>query len=164
MRELTPILDIDPDEDMDQSEWLAQAKPFLNATTFAATCLGRDPSVLDMSLHVQVCFMEAFEVPSEPQDPGARALMYVPPAATWIMLAGKQIHRLCMENYQRNDTVPGREGLLWTGSGFSPERWAFWKKRFSETQKMLELDSRVREHAGKALVEMDRIDGVSGAH
>jgi hypothetical protein len=61
--------------------------------------------------------------------------MYVPPAATWISIAGSKICKLCFmdqlpelpEDHNQH-TVRSR----WGGRTYCPERWVFWKQRFQQ--------------------------------
>lgn len=151
---------IEADESMEADAWLAQATPFLNATSFAATYLSRVPSMTGMSLYAELCLMEALEGPYETPEPRYRMAMYVPPAATWILLAGRRLYQLCKDDYQRNDgpSAGGGERLWWNGRGFSLKRWAFWKQRFCDITATEGLKGSIGDYARRAADEMGRIE------
>lgn len=148
-------------EDMEEDAWLAQATPFLNATSFAATYLSRVPSETGMSLYAELCLIEAVEGPYETPERRYRAAMYVPPAAIWILLVGERLYRLCKDDYHRKDrtSTDGIQWLGWNGRGFSLKRWAFWKQGFCDITATEGLESRVRDYARRAVDEMGRIEG-----
>ncbi|KAE8381114.1 hypothetical protein BDV26DRAFT_289817 [Aspergillus bertholletiae] len=149
---------IDADEGMDEDEWLAQAAPFLNATSFSAAYLNRVPHVTSWSSYSEDCLMQALEGPYETPEPRARAAMYVPPAATWILLAGDRIYSLCKNEYGRSEITSGGDQFWWRGRGFSLQRWAFWKQRFGEIAAAEGLDDHVLGYARKAIAEIERIE------
>ncbi|KAH9876912.1 hypothetical protein IAQ61_002273 [Plenodomus lingam] len=149
---------LEPDEDLGEEEWLSQATPFLNATSFAAKLLSQVPEMKDISFHAEVCLNEALEGPYETPSPQARASMYIAPAATWILLAGEKIYELCKENYKRIDGGVNRDGFLWTGTGFSLPRWKFWKQRLSEISQDTTLEETLRTQARNASTEMERFE------
>lgn len=91
----------------------------------------------------------------------------MPPAATWILIAGSQIHALCKADHDRKDGAPGvtpyHDEWLWgKGRGYSSERWAFWKKRFGEIAETEgeggKLGEGVRNVAATAAEKMGEID------
>lgn len=88
----------------------------------------------------------------------------MPPAATWILIAGEQIHALCKADHDRKDGAPGvtpyHEEWLWgKGRGYSLDRWAFWKRRFGEIAEieMEGLGKPIRYVAAKAAERMGEI-------
>jgi len=109
---------------MDGSDWDDQAVPLLNATTFGAMYLARGKKPIGMPFHAEVSLMQGVEVPCQTPEQHRRAAMYVPPAATWVLLAGESIHELCKSDYNRKDGAPGStpEGDEWRwgkGRGYS---------------------------------------------
>ncbi|KAH7372255.1 hypothetical protein BKA66DRAFT_513831 [Pyrenochaeta sp. MPI-SDFR-AT-0127] len=144
---------IDASEDIMEGEWLAQATPFLNANTFAATCLSRVPEMVDLSIYAEVCLQEAVEHPGTMIQPREHAAMFGPPAVAWIFLAGKRIYQLCKQNYKRDHIASGIEQ-----SGFSLERWAFWKRRFFEIARSEEVEVSARGYARKASEAMSAVE------
>lgn len=147
---------IEVDEDIGEEQWLAQATPFLNATSFAAKLLSRVPEMKDVAFHAEVCLSEALEGPYETPSPKARAAMYIPPVATWMSLAGEKIYGLCKENYKRTDDSVNGDDLVWKGTGFSLQRWDVWKQRLTELSQNPTLEESLRIKARSALDEMER--------
>ena len=108
--------------------------------------------------------MHGIEVPCQTPEQQRRALIYVPPAATWILLAGEGVRELCKNDHDRQDGAPGStsygdEWLWGRGRGYSLERWTLWKKRFFEIASTKELEDNVTEIAAKAAFEMERVGG-----
>lgn len=64
---------------------------------------------------------------------------WIPGAAQWILIAGREVFKLCEDN-KLNDGTPlnvywlcdeGVDGYGWLcNEGFSVERWSFWRSRF----------------------------------
>lgn len=137
--------------------------PLLNATTFGTTYLARGKQPLGMWIYAEISFMEAIEVPYTTPDQLRRAAVYLPPAATWILLAGEKIHELCKSDLNREDGAPGwnmnGDDSLWGKSrGYSLGRWAWWKRGFGEIATMERLQDRLKDFAARASAEMDRIE------
>lgn len=155
-------IDIEPVDGIEEGgSWDAQAVPLLNATTFAAMYLvgGRQP--IGMPFHAEVSLMQGIEVPCETPEQQRCAIMYVPPAATWILLAGESIHQLCKTDHNRKDGAPGSTpsnvSWLWgKGRGYSLERWAFWRGRFSDIARSPNLSDEVKDIASRAASAMDK--------
>ena len=87
----------------------------------------------------------------------------MPPAATWILIAGEKIHALCKVDHDRKDGAPGvtpyHDEWLWgKGRGYGLDRWAFWKRRFEEIGKTEGLGEGVRHVAAKAAKRMGEVD------
>jgi hypothetical protein len=144
--------------------WDDQAVPLLNATTFGAMYLARGKQPIGMAFHAEVSFIQSVEVPCQTPEQQRRAGMYVPPAATWVLLAGQSIHELCKSDYHRKDGAPGSvwdgdEWLWGKGRGYSLGRWTFWKKRFGEIATTQGLKDDVKDIAARAASEMGIIEG-----
>lgn len=140
--------------------WDAQALPLLNATAFAATYLVHGRVPIGMPFHAEVSLMQGIEVPVETPEQRRFAAMFVPPAATWILLAGECIHGLCANDHSRQDGAPGSTPndvrWLWgKGRGYSLERWAFWRARFGDIAQAGDLSGEIREIAKRAAEAMD---------
>ena len=151
--------------DQERGDWDTQAVPLLNATTFGATYLAHGTQRINMSFHAEVGFKQGIEVLYNTPEQRQRAIIYVPPAATWILIAGDIIYGLCKNDHdrtavERGFSKPSGE-WLWTGRdwGFSLERWAFWKKRFGEIAMTQELRDSIKDIAARANSEMERIEG-----
>lgn len=147
-----------------EGNWDDQAMPLLNATTFGAMYFarGRQPSI-GMSFHAEVSLMQGIEVPYQMPNQQRLAAMYIPPAATWILLAGERIYELCKSDHGRKDGAPGstpnEEEWLWgKGRGFSLGRWALWKERFDEIARTQGLQNGVKELSARANSEMGKLE------
>lgn len=158
-------IDIEPMDDIEEGgSWDAQAVPLLNATTFAAMYLVDGKQSIGMPFHAEVSLMQGIEVPCETPEQQRCTSMYVPPAATWILLAGKSIYQLCKTDYNRKDGAPGStpDNVVWLwgkGRGFGLERWAFWKGRFNDISGTQNLSDEVRDIASRAASAMDKCEG-----
>lgn len=135
----------------------------LNATTFGALYLARGKQPVGMLFHAEISLMQGIEVPYETPDQQRRAAMYVPSAATWILLAGEKMHELCKSDYDRKDgakgpTPYGDEWLWGKGRGYSLGRWALWKKRFGEITMTQGLQDDVKDLAARAASKMGEIE------
>lgn len=103
--------------------------------------------------------MQGIEVPYQTPEQHQRATLYVPPAATWVLIAGRSIYELCKVGHERKDGAPGstpdNDEWLWDhGRGYSLERWSFWKNRFSELATIEELGEKTMDLAARAAAEM----------
>ena len=83
----------------------------------------------------------------------------MPLAAIWILLCGHVFFAHC-----RNPGTPPRAGFKdagknWKGaSGFSIERWNFWKKRFGEIKDHDQASEKTKEMAAEGEEAMNRIE------
>jgi len=153
-------INIDPIYDC-TGNWLDQAPTLLNASTFGALFFSETPFPTRMSFFASVALIEGLEV-SYPQDQIQQAIMYIPPAATWIRLAGVSIHKLCVDRHDSHATCGTLEpGCTWEwtgGKGFSVERWQYWKRRLGELVAEQSLDEHLRSMAKEAEAKMDSIE------
>lgn len=163
-RQLILLADIEGIEEEDEMEgsWDDQAVLLLNATTFGAMCLARGNQVIGMLFHAKVSLGEVIEVACQTPDQQRLAAMYVPPATTWILLAGERLYEVCKSDLNREDGAIGYVPLdvwLWgKGQGYSLEWWAFWKKGFGEIATTQGLLDGVKDLAARAVSEMDKIE------
>ena len=131
----------------DEGDWTdAQKATLLNVTNFSALYLDHGQKDIGMSFHAEVSLMEGIEVPYQTPEQQRRAATVVPPAATWILLAGEKIYDLC------------KSGKDDKGRGFSLRRWALWKAKFGEIATNQGLEDNVRDIASKTACEMGRIE------
>lgn len=79
----------------------------LNATTSGATYLVNGKQDIGMAFHAEISLMQGIEVPRQTPEQQRRALMSVPPASTWVLIAGKSIYELCNLDHNRQDGTPG---------------------------------------------------------
>lgn len=132
----------------DEGDWTdAQRATLLNVMTFSALYLAHGQRDIGMPFHAEVSLMDGVQEPYQTQEQQRRAATNVPPAATWILLAGEKIYELCKNRKAEK------------GRGFSLRRWALWKEKFGEIAANEGLDDRVRDFASRAALEMGRVEG-----
>jgi len=156
----------------DQATWDAQSRKYTNGNVFAALYLreldphGPPRDLGSMKNLAQWNISVALELPIDTLERFQQTEIYVPPAALWILIAGRNVYECCKAKVNNTgDLVQQRwmgmygGTLLWTGEeGFSIERWNFWKQRFSHISQ-LEGTERVVQLAAQAAEEMEKIDG-----
>ena len=115
-----------------------------------------------MTWHAEASFVSGVEVPYQTPDQQREAEIYVPPAATWILLAGEKIHELCKSDYNRQERGRSSGAMaswLWCGDrGYSLGRWEYWKQRFGEIAMTQGFQDGVKDFAGRALSKMGMIE------
>ncbi|KAL8671695.1 MAG: hypothetical protein Q9168_003817, partial [Polycauliona sp. 1 TL-2023] len=125
----------------------AERKMLLDVTTFGALFFHYGEVDLGMSFHADVSLEEGIEQ-EPPQTP--EQLRYartdVPPAATWILIAGQDIYDLC----KSREVVRGRQ--------YDLGRWAFWKTRFRAIAVNEGLTDDVKGYARRAVSRMTEIE------
>ena len=132
----------DPDETgyEDPSEFYAQATPLLNATTFAAMYLNRGAT--SMSFFASMALTADVARPCVTSEDQRGTKIFVPPAATWILLAGECLYSLCQCNQRQ----------------LSLKNWLLWKQGFGELAANEALEEHVRDICRRAAMEMARIE------
>lgn len=123
----------------------------MNVITFGALYLLHGEKDIGMRFHAEVSFMDGIEVAYQTPQEQRRAVTLVPPAATWILIAGEKIYELC------------KHGKLDRGRGYSLVRWALWKKKFSEIAVNQGLPKDVTLIAAQAATEMQKIENQMSA-
>ncbi|KAI4217827.1 MAG: hypothetical protein LQ349_008997 [Xanthoria aureola] len=112
-------------------------------------------------------FMYALEVTTETHYQIRRAEVYIPPAAMWILIAGRNIYRYCKadQDYKGEDVyqrwIGGEHGseLTFLGKdGFNLDRWMFWRTRFEHISMLERINRDVMEYAVQAAREMRKIE------
>jgi hypothetical protein len=81
-------------------------------------------------------------------------------ASQWIIRSGMELYREALAGGPLNDE-PGMKatGHLYGGKpGLCPERWQFWKSRFSKVKH--EVDKEVAKMVQQAIIEMERAEKV----
>ena len=101
---------------------------------------------MGMSFHAEVSFMDGVEVPYTTLTQQRRAQALLPPAVTWIRLAGAKIYDLC------------RNGKLDQGRGFSLSRWQQWKDGFDLATRTSQIGMSLRMEAVSAVSTMQSIE------
>lgn len=152
--------------------WDNATRKLLTGNTFAALYLreldpdGPPRDFVGMRNQARNHLMYALEIATDTPGRVRRTEVYVPQAALWILIAGRNIYHYSKSN--QDDTgepviqrwVGGEHGgdLMWTGrDGFNLERWAFWKRRFEEISELQGVKEDARQHAATAAEEMCRI-------
>ena len=134
----------------DEADWTeAQKATLMNVITFSALYLARGQKDIGMSLHAEVSLMDGIETPYETQQQQKGAATVVPPAATWILIAGNKIWDLCQA---------GKDDK---GRGFSMGRWNLWKRKFGEIAANEGLGQHVKDIASGAATTMQQIEGLA---
>ncbi|KAL8994988.1 MAG: hypothetical protein Q9169_005187 [Polycauliona sp. 2 TL-2023] len=127
----------------------AQRRMLLGMTTFGALYILHGEADLGMSYQCDISLAENIEQPSYPtweeQRRADRAV--VPAAATWILIAGQELYDRC-----KTGVVVIRERQ------YNLERWALWKRKFSEIAVNRGLTDDVNEYAGRAVARMTEIE------
>ena len=99
--------DTEPLDELNENQWDAQAAALLNATTFGAIYLVIGKQDIGMAFHAEIGLMQGVEVPCQTPEQQRRVLMSVPPAPTWVLIAGKSIYELYKLDHNRQDGAPG---------------------------------------------------------
>ncbi|KAF4338432.1 hypothetical protein FBEOM_7701 [Fusarium beomiforme] len=80
---------------------------------------------------------------------------FAPAAATWFILSSQQIYHICKENVLQDSSIRGQ---LWKGkSGYSLERWNFWRSRLVELRNHSLATDELREAFLAAETAMKRV-------
>ena len=91
---------------------------------------------------------------------------YVPAAAAWIIVMGKELWEkdedLTPKNPNQGD--PAKGGALWKGkSAFCKDQWDLWATRFEALSGMEDLTTETREIAAEAFARMEEIKGTTAS-
>jgi len=133
----------------------------LNVITFGAMYLVLSRHTTSLPTEAEGDFRDGLEDDIQTLEDRRFANVLVPLAATWMLIAGEQFHKLCKTNYcheVREVSTRGKQFLWGESTGYSLARWAFWKKRFAEIATMQELENSVKDTAARAASEMERIE------
>lgn len=153
--------------------WDTATRKLLAGNIFAALYLreldpdGPPRDFASMRKQAREQIMYALEIATDTPGRLRRAEVYVPPAAIWMKIAGRNLYqysRSSQDSTGANETrrwVGGRQGgdLAWDGrDGFGLERWRFWKQRLEEISELRDAREEVRQHAAMAAAEMRKIE------
>ncbi|KAI4740849.1 hypothetical protein E4T50_08735 [Aureobasidium sp. EXF-12298] len=133
------------------AEWHAQAPQLLNITVFAATLMVRSDASIAMEMGVDRPYDNTRELPEEWR-------MYIPPAATWILIAGSKIRGLCFTDELPETANQHSIRCRWGGRTFCSRRWDFWKRRFQQLAEDTAISDRCQGYAKQAYGAMDKLD------
>ncbi|KAG9693694.1 hypothetical protein KCU95_g6347, partial [Aureobasidium melanogenum] len=150
--------EIDP-LDGNDAGWHAQAPQLLNITVFAATLMVRSDGNFDVSFPASI----AMEMGVDRLYDNARQLqeewrMYIPPAATWILIAGSKIRELCFMDELSEAANQHSIRSQWGGRTYCPRRWEFWKRRFEQLAEDAAIDGPCQQYAEQAYDAMAKLD------
>lgn len=145
--------------DGDDAEWYAQAPQLLKITIFAANLMVHANGRPNVSFAASIIMDEGIDRPyDDTRELQEEWRMYVPPAATLMMIAGRKIRELCFMNQLHADDNKHSVQSKWGGRTYSAGRWTFWKQRFRQLAVSSVIDVQCREHAKKAYQAMDKLD------
>ncbi|KAK5703918.1 hypothetical protein LTR97_002931 [Elasticomyces elasticus] len=143
----------------------AQAAQILNVNKFCALLMLTDVPRFDYQMFALWTMRQALETPMEQATFRHCPEVYVPAAASWILLLGSRIYHWDTE-FEHGPTIgaPGRGDALWPGKhGFCEERWTLWRIRFDEFASMGPgIGEEVKLSASKAAMRMREIEAVDG--
>ncbi|KAF4625585.1 hypothetical protein G7Y89_g12580 [Cudoniella acicularis] len=119
-----------------------------------------DYGIMDLSIYAIWAFRFALEtrpnVTSTLLHQADYMDYHVPIAAMWIKKTGRKIYANCYAGDDFPDEEKPGGGGLWDGeSGFSTDRWRFWKARFAEIGEFQSAHRRTRELAQHAVASMN---------
>ncbi|KAI4851586.1 hypothetical protein E4T44_02040 [Aureobasidium sp. EXF-8845] len=153
--------EIDPPDGND-AEWHAQAPQLLNITIFAANLMVRANDKPKVSFPASIAMDEGLDKPyDEARELEEEWRMYLPPAATWILIAGSKMRELSFTDQLPENDNQHSVRSRWGGRTYCPERWMFWKQRFQQLVEDTRIDARCRAYARQALEAMDKLDNES---
>ncbi|KAI4728941.1 hypothetical protein E4T49_03311 [Aureobasidium sp. EXF-10728] len=150
--------EIDPPTGND-AEWHAQAPELLKITIFAATLMVRADGNPNVSFAASHAMYNGADRPyDDTREVKEEWRMYIPPAATWILIAGSKIRDLCfmdeLPEAANNHTIRSK----WGGRAYCPERWQFWKQRFEQLAEDVLIGDRCQEYAKQAFEAMNQLE------
>lgn len=119
-------------------------------TSFAAAYLMRGGN---MAYFAEIELKLGTEQDLSDYDNRERTRMFVPPVATWILIAGRKIYQFCLDKYNHRDsytTASGRRECR----GYSLTRWSSWKWSLKEIA-LTNLHKDVTKYSTQAATEME---------
>ncbi|KAH0015931.1 hypothetical protein KCU78_g8022, partial [Aureobasidium melanogenum] len=150
--------EIDPPDGNDV-EWHAQAPQLLNITVFAATLMARSDGNLDVSFPASIAMEMGVDRPYDnTRELQEEWCMYIPPAATWILIAGSKIREPCFMDELPEAANQHSIRSQWGGRTYCSRRWEFWKRRFKHLGEDTAIDDRCQGFTKQAYDAMDELD------
>jgi len=150
-------VEIDPPDG--ESDWHAQAPQLLKVTTFGATMMARAKYDMGMSFHAISAMVEGVERPYDAKrEVQHEWSMHLPPAATWVLIAGEKLYELCFSDVVPRYANTHATKLKWGGRAFCAERWALWKQQFQTLASTWEIDEPCRVFAARAAQKMGELE------
>lgn len=142
--------DLETGDKPDEADYTdIQQANLMNVTTFGALYINFGKADICMIHHASDSLHDVLAPYRTSEEEQRRAATLIPPAATWILIAGENIYDFCNN---RTDDEDSRRCYP-----MNPGRWILWKTKFAEIATIEALDQDVRAIAAKAAREMDRI-------
>lgn len=150
--------EIDPPDGND-TEWHAQAPKLLNITVFATTLMVRSDGNFSVTFPASIAMEMGVDRPYDnTRELQEEWRMYIPPAATWILIAGSKIRGLCFTDELPETANQHSIRCRWGGRTFCSRRWDFWKRRFQQLAEDTAIGDRCQGYAKQAYDAMDKLD------
>jgi hypothetical protein len=144
--------DHSPDE---IDEFLEQAPYLLNGTRFAATLFEQGFHLPSLNLAAQADhFLEDGIESSHKDEHVVKSQAWkvlLPVSATWILVAGKTIYKMCLDGQKVSLDLHSKR--VW-----DKPRWEHWKERLQLFENRLDFDEECRGYATRALAKMSEVD------
>jgi hypothetical protein len=136
-------------------EFLAQTPHLLNGTRFAATLFDQGFHIPALNLPTQADYFLEDGIESSHNDnhfvKAQEWKVLVPVSATWIVIAGKTIYRMCLDG---QDVRPNsRIERVW-----DKPRWELWKEQLQVFGNRHDFNEECRRYATQALVRMVEVE------
>lgn len=101
-----------------------------------------------MEFHATTTISSALGASNGDLEEHQQAELYLPAAATWILVGGSKLREACMTRYETSHALT-----------LTPERWDEWKGRFEAIGADVEFEHAGREWATRAASHMGAIGG-----
>ncbi|CAK1365511.1 unnamed protein product [Cercospora beticola] len=135
----------------EKGKYLCAAR-WTSLSAFMAKVHVATPDVYTLDCRGLFAMIEALEQPLTP----AELEDALPPAAYWILYAGKELKEndfpyAYYPEFSGSKQLPWSKGVLWNGQhAFNPARWGFWLQRFKAIAERPENNEEVRDLARRA--------------
>jgi hypothetical protein len=137
-------------------EFLEQTPYSLNGTRFAATLFEQGFHLSGLNLAIQADhFLEDGIESSHHDEHVVKAQAWrvlLPVSATWILIAGKKVYKMCLEDKSQNHYSK----RVWDNS-----KWEHWKGQLQLFENRHDFDEECRGYATRALVKMFEVEGTA---
>lgn len=144
--------DHSPDE---LNEFLEQTPYLLNGTRFAATLFERGFHLPRLSLPTQADHFLEDGIESSHNDghvvKSQEWKVLLPSAATWMMIAGKAIYKVCLDGRDLSLNLSNKR--VWNKT-----RWEHWKEQLRAFESRDDFDEECRGYATRALAKMIQVE------
>lgn len=148
--------DHSPDE---LDEFLEQTPYLLNGAKFAATLFEQAFQLRGLKLSVQADRFLADGIESSHNDAhfvkSQEWKVLLPVSAAWILIAGKTIYKLCLEDHEPQRHLGHRNKRAW-----NKRKWEHWKGQLQIFETREDFDEECRGCAPRALATMVEVEKV----